>query len=98
MNHLEELKNNEEIFLNFMKEKYPFVSKSNFFFRDLQYGITYFFKNKNENIRITLAESITKDFADHLVKENKISEVSKNTWRLNHSFVNEITEAELEEK
>lgn len=86
MSYLEELKSNEEIFLNYMKEKYPFVSKSNFFLRDLQYGISYYFKNKNVSLKMTLAESIAKEFADYLVSHNKITQVSKNTWRLNYAF------------
>ena len=39
---LNTLKNNDEILLKFLKAKFPVFHNSNFFFRDLQYGIRSF--------------------------------------------------------
>lgn len=98
MNYIEELKNNEEIFLNYMKEKYPLFSKSNFFLRDLQYAITHYFKLKGYEIGFTKSESISLEYIKHLEATNAITAVSKNTWRLEKSFEQPKVEEENEVK
>ena len=96
MNYLNELVSNEEVFLKYLNEKFPFVSKSNFFLRDLQYGITYYFKNKGKKLKLTQTESLALEFASHLVEANHATTVSKNTWRLNYSFIPEVENKEEE--
>lgn len=97
MNFIEELKKNEEIFLNFMKEKYPLFSKSNFFLRDLQYAITSYFKLKGQNIRLSQSENIAIEYAKFLESRSIITSVSNNTWRLEKIFSSPVVEG-IEEK
>lgn len=98
MNHLNELVENEEIFLRYLNEKYPFISKSNFFLRDIQFGINYFFKNKDQKLRLTESETLAIEFTKHLVKSNKARMISKNTWRLDYEFPKPEKKEELTEE
>jgi hypothetical protein len=36
-----QIKTDEEIFLGYLRSKFPFFHKSNFFFRDLEYGLKH---------------------------------------------------------
>ena len=51
-NYLNVLKNEEQQFLNFLKAKYPIFHKSNFFYRDLQFGIRKFFEIKGIDLSL----------------------------------------------
>jgi hypothetical protein len=44
LNNLELLKQEEESLLGFLKAKYPMFHNSNFFYRDLQYGVRSFIR------------------------------------------------------
>jgi len=92
MNYLNELIANEEIFLKFMKEKYPLFSKSNFFLRDLQYAITNFFKLKGYKVGMSQSENVAIEFAKHLESTHNATSVSSNTWRLEKSFEQPVQE------
>lgn len=92
MNYLSELIANEEIFLKFMKEKYPLFSKSNFFLRDLQYAITNYFKLKGEKVGLSQSENVAIEFAKHLESTSNAKSVSKNTWKLEKEFEQPVQE------
>jgi hypothetical protein len=82
--HLELLKKDEESLLNFLKAKFPMFHNSNFFYRDLQYGIRSFLEKKdiiiNYNDADELAHSISKYFEDKgiFIKVNDL------TWRVDY--------------
>lgn len=82
-NNLELLKREDESLLGFLKAKYPMFHNSNFFYRDLQYGVLSFMQKKG--IEITYAESgrladaISEEFENKgiFVRMNKIG------WKIN---------------
>jgi hypothetical protein len=82
-NNLELLKREDESFLGFLKAKYPMFHNSNFFYRDLQYGIRSFMEKKDIDITYTeagrLADAISEEF------ENKgiFVRVNKTGWKIN---------------
>lgn len=83
MKKLEELKTNKMIFFNFMKEKYPVISKSNIFLRDIQYAIISYFEKKDIKVKYSEAESLALEFTNYLESEGQLIRIDKNTWKVN---------------
>jgi len=100
MNYLEELKNNQEIFFNFMKEKYNIYYNSNIFARDLQYAIKQYFEKKDIKIKYPVAEELMQNFSKYLEEKGDLENLTNNSWRVNFfkPVVEEETEKVTEEK
>jgi len=83
-NHLGLIKQEEESLLGFLKAKYPMFHNSNFFYRDLQYGIRSFMEKKG--IDISYAEAA--DLADEISKDYENKEIfvrmNKKGWKINY--------------
>lgn len=83
-NNLELLKREDESFLGFLKAKYPMFHNSNFFYRDLQYGVLSFMQKKGNEITYAeagkLADAISEEFENTgiFVRMNKIG------WKINY--------------
>ena len=66
---------------------------SNFFFRDLQFGIVKFLENKGIKIRFGEAEILAKKIGTLLEQEGIFKKVNQNGWRLNYpEFVMPVPE------
>lgn len=98
MNHLEELKNNQEMFFNFMKEKYHIFYNSNIFSRDLQYGIKQFFEKKDIKISYPISEELMKKFSEFLEDKGDLTKLNYNSWRVNFFKPKVVEEKQVEEK
>lgn len=71
--------------LAFLKSKFPLFHLSNFFFRDLQYGIQMFLERKaGMSLRYPKAESIAKAFAAQLERENIFVRIDQQSWAVNY--------------
>ena len=83
-NNLELLKLEDEALLGFLKAKFPMFHNSNFFYRDLQYGLRSFLEKKGIDIAYAeaakLADAISKEFENKgiFVRVNKIG------WKINY--------------
>ena len=76
------LKNQREV-LEFLKSKFPLYHLSNFFFRDIQYGIQMLLKSKKMNIGYSKAEEIARAFAEQLEREKIFVPVDSQSWAVN---------------
>ncbi len=83
MNYFEHLKNNKEVFFNFMKKKYPIFEQSNIFFRDMQYAIMSYFELKDSPIGYEDAEKLAKDFLNNLESNGEVIKLDHKTWKVN---------------
>ena len=83
MSHLEELKSNQEMFFNFMKEKYNIYYNSNIFSRDLQYAIRQYFEKKDIKLKYPQAEELMKQFSSYLEEKGDLLKLTTNSWRVN---------------
>ena len=54
-------KNHKEV-LQYLKSRFPMYHQSNFFFRDVQYGIQAMFREKGSKVRSGVAEKLARDF------------------------------------
>ena len=81
---LNTLKNNDEILLKFLKAKFPVFHNSNFFFRDLQYGIRSFLEKKDIFVTYKESENLAKDIAEHFSQRGIFSMVNSQGWKVNY--------------
>jgi DNA-directed RNA polymerase delta subunit len=77
------LTNNRSDFFNYLKSKFPLFHNSNFFFRDLHYGIKSFFEKKGIILSYSDSEKLALLFSDKLIEQNIFLRISDNTWKLN---------------
>jgi hypothetical protein len=79
------LKKETVVFLNYLKARFPLFHNSNFFFRDLQYGIKQFFEMKNLDITYPESEILAKEFGAYLEGEGILLRVNDQGWKLNYT-------------
>ncbi len=78
----EMLKNNDSVLLEFLKAKFPLFHNSNFFFRDLQYGIRSFFEKKEIKISYQDAEKLANEIAKHFEEKGIFIKVNHQGWKI----------------
>ncbi len=78
------LKNEETQFLSYLKAKYPVFHKSNFFYRDLQYGIRKYLEIKGIEISYGDSEKLTKELSSFFEQKEIFIPVSNQAWTLNY--------------
>jgi len=81
--NIELLKSNESALLNFLKAKFPVFHNSNFFFRDLQYGIRSFLEKKEIFVSYQLAEKLAIEMAKHFEEKGIFVKVNNQGWKIN---------------
>lgn len=69
--------------LNFLRARFPIFHNSNFFFRDLQYGLRSYFEKKGIKVTYSQAEKYAIEFADMLEKENIFIKINNQSWKVN---------------
>jgi hypothetical protein len=79
-----ELKNENQIFLNFLKAKFPLFHNSNIFYRDFEYGIMGFLENKGITISFHTAEELSKLLSDYYVNQGIFIKTSNQGWKVNY--------------
>jgi len=75
--------NDEEVFFNFLKSKFPLFYKSNLFFRDLEYGIQQFFKKKNMKLSVKETIAVTEKTAAHFEEKEYFKRINDGVWMVN---------------
>ncbi len=76
-------KNHKEV-LQYLKSRFPMYHQSNFFFRDVQYGIQAMFREKGSKVRSGVAEKLARDFVTEAVREEIFMPMDGQTWRVNY--------------
>lgn len=79
-NKLEYLKNNIDLYISYMKEKYPVYNKSNIFIRDIEHGIKNFFEKKDVKIKYSELEKVTDELIVFMEGKGIIRKLRENTW------------------
>lgn len=81
--YFDQLKNDQTIFLNFLKAKYPLFHNSNFFFRDFQYGIKRYFEKKGILLSYEKAEKIAKELSMYFESQGIFIRANDLGWKVN---------------
>jgi hypothetical protein len=71
-------------FLLFLKEKFPVIHNSNFFFRDLDYGVRSFLESKGKKTSHAESERIARALAGRLVAEGIFKQIDHQSWCVNY--------------
>lgn len=80
--YLEKLKAEQEMFFNYLRAKFPFFHKSNFFFRDLHYGVKSYFEKKGIDLSYPLAEQVAEKYSEHLEQQKIFVKINDKTWKV----------------
>jgi hypothetical protein len=85
------IKRDPVIFLNFLKANYPLFHNSNFFFRDLQYGIKKYYEKKDIFISTPDAEELAEEISDYFEGKEFFIRINTQTWKVNFpEFVTQV--------
>lgn len=76
------LKDEQKIFLNYLKVKFPIFNNSNFFFRDFHYGVKYFLDEKELPTSYAEAEKCAIEFSRSLEEQGIFTKVNDTGWKV----------------
>ena len=93
MDYLQELKNNKEIFINYLREKYHVIYNSNIFFREIQYGVLTYFEKKGIKLNYPKTEELAYHFAEILEETGELVRMDNRTWKVNFKSENVVSES-----
>ncbi len=79
-----ELKNENQIFLNYLRAKFPLFHNSNFFHADFEYGIIGFLEKKGIFINYKEAKELSTLLAGFYEKSGVLVKINNQTWRVNY--------------
>ncbi len=77
------LKNEKNQIIYFLRARFPIFHNSNFFFRDLQYGLRSYIEKKGIEITYPQAEALASIFADMLEQEKYFIKINDQSWKVN---------------
>ena len=82
--YLELLKSENEKLLRFLKAKFPMFHNSNFFYRDLQYGIRSFMEVKDIKVTYDQAGVLANAVSNNLVDQGIFVKINNQSWKVNY--------------
>ena len=82
--YIDQLKNDQTIFLNFLRAKFPLFHNSNFFFRDFHYGIKRYFEKKGIYISYKNSETLAKELAMYFESQGIFVRTNSLGWKINY--------------
>ncbi len=84
MKHLEFVLDNFTEVLKFLKSRFPMYHRSNFFFRDVQYGVQTMLEDRGIRVRYAEAEKIARALVEKLEREKIFSPIARQTWAVHY--------------
>jgi hypothetical protein len=89
--HIEEVKSDPTIFLKFLKLQFPLFHNSNFFFRDLQYGLEKFMRHKDTEVSYSESEEMARELSSFFENEEIFVKIKEGAWKINYpEFVTQV--------
>jgi hypothetical protein len=79
--YFEQLKSEQQVFLSYLKAKFPVFHNSNFFFRDLHYGVKGYFEKKGKELSYSDSQEIADKFSEYLEEQGIFIKTSDRTWK-----------------
>jgi len=83
LKYLELTKNDYQVFLNYLKAKFPLFHNSNFFFRDFHYGIKRYLEKKGILVSYEKAERIAKELSMYFESQGIFIRTNDLGWKIN---------------
>ncbi len=82
--NINNIKNDSESFLKFLKAKFPLFHNSNLFYRDFHYGLMKYLEMKEIKIKYTDAETAANDLSSHFENQGILIKTGFQSWRVNY--------------
>jgi hypothetical protein len=79
-----DLKNENQIFLSYLKAKFPLFHNSNFFSKDFQYGLKSFLEKKSIHLTENNLISLSDQFSNYYETQGIFIKTSTQGWKLNY--------------
>lgn len=79
-----DLKNENQIFLSYLKAKFPLFHNSNFFSKDFQYGLKSFLEKKSIHLTENNLISLADQFSTYYETQGIFIKTSSQGWKLNY--------------
>lgn len=79
-----DLKNENQFFLGYLKAKFPIFHNSNFFSRDFQYGLKSFLEKKSIFLTDNNLTILAKQFSEYYETQGVFIKTSNQGWKLNY--------------
>ncbi len=76
--------NNQKEVLEFLRSRFPMYHCSNFFFRDVEFGIRAFLETKGISVGYTEAGAIARRFVESLEQAKIFRPVDHQSWMVNY--------------
>jgi len=70
--------------LKFLKSRFPMYHRSNFFFRDVQYGIQMMLLERGERVSYSTAETIGRALIEKFEHEKIFVPIDRQTWAVDY--------------
>jgi len=80
--YFEQIKSEQQVFLSYLRAKFPVFHNSNFFFRDLHYGVKGYFEKKGKKISYSDSQQIAEEYAKLLEEQGIFVKTSDKTWKV----------------
>ena len=80
----DDLKNESQFFLNYLKAKFPIFHNSNIFSRDFQYGLKSFLEKKGIKISDNNLVILSGQFSSYYETQGIFIKTSNQGWKLNY--------------
>ncbi|HEY7751612.1 MAG TPA: hypothetical protein VH917_04915, partial [Ignavibacteriaceae bacterium] len=68
------------VLLNYLRARFPVFHNSNFFLRDLQYGIRSFLEKKDITVTYEQADILAKEMAKQLESKQIFRKINDSSW------------------
>jgi hypothetical protein len=81
---LSELKNENQVFLNYLKAMFPLFHNSNLFSKDFQYGLKSFLEKKSIHLTENNLLSLAGQYSDYYEGQEIFIKTSSQGWKLNY--------------
>ncbi len=84
MKPVDEVVRNQKDVLVYLKSRFPMYHLSNFFFRDIQYGIRMYLREKGIKTGYAEAESIARTFIEEMERLKIFRPIDRQSWVVNY--------------
>jgi hypothetical protein len=79
-----DMKNDNLIFLSYLKAKFPIFHNSNLFSKDFQFGLKSYLEKKGISITDTNLDDLSKQFSGYYETQGIFVKTSSQGWKLNY--------------
>jgi len=80
--YFEQIKSEQQVFLSYLRAKFPVFHNSNFFFRDIHYGVKGYFEKKGKKISYSDSQQIAEEYAKLLEEQGIFVKTSDKAWKV----------------